>query len=267
MGFSLTILGCRGSVPVHGSDTIRYGGGTTCYRIDADEQVIFVDAGSGIMGTDLESLKGKGVSVLFTHPHLDHLIGLPFFAALSDPDREIHVYGAIRNGRNLKEQLDDLLRPPYWPLGISSYPAEVRWHGTDQDITIGSVRVSAMEVPHPGGSTAYRLTLGDRSVVIMTDAELPETPGGEILDFIAGADLFLCDGQYTPEESEKRRGYGHTAMPVAAAWAEAAQVRRALLVHHDPKHDDLFLDAMADRIGSARVGFAKAGECHEIGEA
>ncbi|MCR5674808.1 MAG: MBL fold metallo-hydrolase [Lachnospiraceae bacterium] len=293
-GICLTVLGARGSVPVHGERFHEYGGATTCFLIEAGEQAVFVDAGTGIIAADAEMVAGKEISILLTHPHIDHLAGLPFFAPLSEKERRISVYGTQRGGSSLREQVDALYRPPYWPLGLSAYPSDIEYHtiryqtisNSDRSeasaetpmLRLGHMEIDGFEVPHPGGCTAYRIRSAGRSIVIATDAELP-FPGGRsdaagqppdegadtfdadgFLAFIRGADLMLCDSQYTDAEYAVKKGYGHSTPSVAFAWKEAAGVKELLLVHHDPTHDDEFLDAWERQIGRPDVHFARRGD-------
>jgi ribonuclease BN (tRNA processing enzyme) len=55
------------------------------------------------------------------------------------------------------------------------------------------------------------------------------------------ADLLIHDGQYTPEELEKKKGWGHSSWVQAVEVAERAGVKRLALFHHDPEHSDEFL--------------------------
>ena len=265
----LTVFGARGSIPVHGARFREFGGATTCFLIEAGDQAVLIDAGTGIIAVDKEILTGREISILLTHPHIDHLAGLPFFAALSEQNRSITVYGAARGGQELGEQIDALYRPPYWPLNMTEYPADVKYQTLPyRSLSIGNLTIDPMEVPHPGGCTAYRIRRGDRTIVIATDAELPLDPQGPVQDgfdpgaFLSvrkGADLVLLDSQYTTEEYAGKQGYGHSTAECALAWKEAAEVRQLLLVHHDPGHDDAFLSAWEKRIGRTDVRFARTG--------
>ena len=66
----------------------------------------------------------------------------------------------------------------------------------------------------------------------------------EFINFCQGADLLIHDAQYTNEELEKCRGWGHSSFDQALSVAEQAQVKRLVMTHHDPDHDDEFLRKM-----------------------
>ena len=59
-----------------------------------------------------------------------------------------------------------------------------------------------------------------------------------------GASLLIHDCQYTESEYPAHRGWGHSSLPDALAFARRCEAQRVLLVHHDPWHDDAFLDAL-----------------------
>ena len=295
-GCKLKILGARGSIPVQGEEYLKFGGATTCYLLKTDTQALFIDAGTGITLADPAELEGLEISVLLTHPHLDHLAGLPFFPLLMEKGRSVDIYGVDRGGCTVQEQIDALYRPPYWPCGLADYPAEIKYHSIsyhaisyqpqfnstdvlsawkEETLQIGAFAIESMEVPHPGGCTAFRISAGGEELAVVTDAELPvpyeavrreaavddTTAFTQVLaSFIADADLMLCDSQYTAEEAKNRRGYGHSTPETAIAWQEAAGIRELVLVHHDPKHTDSFLSEYEQRIGRADVHFARAGE-------
>ena len=62
-----------------------------------------------------------------------------------------------------------------------------------------------------------------------------------LVELARGADLLIHDAQYTAEELQKRRGWGHSSFDQAMQVAEMAGVKRLALTHHDPDHDDDFL--------------------------
>ena len=63
-----------------------------------------------------------------------------------------------------------------------------------------------------------------------------------LVELARGADLLVHDAQYTAEELQKRRGWGHSSFDQAMQLAEMAGVKRLALTHHDPEHDDEFLE-------------------------
>ncbi len=285
---TLTVLGTRGSMAVSAPGMAKYGGNTTCYLIETPEEAIIIDAGTGIM--NLPDIQGKRISLLITHAHIDHIMGLPMFLG-KQAGKEITIYGETRDGLTIKEQLERYISNPLWPVTMDEYPVKLTFKDVAADnnavnnddyspFNIGDITVSTMPSNHPGGSTIYRLDYNGKSVVIATDFEHEEVtasdcsqstaagnPLARLAAFSASASLILYDAQYTPEEYEKCRGYGHSTYVQALELAEmiapgkrapagerhtaAAQI---LLIHHAPNHDDAFLDALQAEIDQRAAG-------------
>ena len=165
----ITILGARGSVPTDGKNMLEFGGATSCVLVETDDTALYLDAGTGIMSAP--DLGDKNISIVLTHPHIDHMIGLPFFPALSKSGRRIDIYGSPRMGYTTKTQLERLLSPPLWPLFITDYPADTVIHDIDGDFNIGDIGIKSMESNHPGGGLVLRVEHGEKSVVLATDFE------------------------------------------------------------------------------------------------
>ena len=54
---AVRLWGVRGSYPVPGPDTTRYGGNTSCIEVRAHDHIIILDAGTGIIGLGQQLLK------------------------------------------------------------------------------------------------------------------------------------------------------------------------------------------------------------------
>jgi len=100
----------------------------------------------------------------------------------------------------------------------------------------------------------------------MTDNELrPNDPAEphvsdahqRFVDWARGADLLIHDSMYTDEEYEDHVGWGHSALSRVIELAVEAQVKRLALFHHDPDHDDEFIDGML-RSAEQKLGELRA---------
>ena len=259
--FQLTVLGTRGSMPIEGNDYSLYGGATSCYKIETEDEEIYLDAGSGIVNA--VPAPNSRITVLLTHMHLDHIIGFPFFVALSQKLRPVDIYAKKRSNLSPEEAIDRLISPPFWPLKLGQYPANVTFHDLPENkFSIGKVQVDMMEGTHPQGSTIYRLTSSGKSLVYATDFE--HTPEGckALADFAQGCDLLIYDAQYKEEEYEKYRGYGHSTPEAGLKVAGEAAAAKILFVHHSPGRSDEELLKMEREIQAAHKNatFAKIGD-------
>ncbi|MBQ8667022.1 MAG: MBL fold metallo-hydrolase [Lachnospiraceae bacterium] len=254
----ITILGARGSVPTDGRDMLEFGGATSCVLVETDDTALYLDAGTGIMSAP--DLGDKNISIVLTHPHIDHMIGLPFFPALSKSGRRIDIYGSPRMGYTTKTQLERLLSPPLWPLFITDYPADTVIHDIDGDFNIGDIRIRSMESNHPGGGLVLRVEHGGKSVVLATDFEHDGEHIKMLTEFAKDTDLLLYDAQYTDEEYKHFMGYGHSTPSVGLELMKESGAKSIRFMHHDPRHTDKILKMMEEKIKTETVSFAREGE-------
>ena len=254
----ITILGARGSVPINGRETLEFGGATSCVLVETDEQAVFLDAGTGIIKSP--DVGSRHISILITHPHLDHMIGMPFFPYNNIEGTKIDVYGKMREGKSVEEQFNRLISPPFWPCTLSDFASDISFKELKDNQLIGDITVETLESEHPGGCLVFKLTHNGKSVVYATDYEYDEDRCRGLIDFAMDTDLLLMDAQYTHEEAKTRRGYGHTTVDNAVLVVKNTHARSARFVHHDPRHSDEMLNEMEKAIKSDNAAFAREGE-------
>lgn len=260
MSVSVTFWGTRGTIPVPGQGTVRYGGNTPCVSVrDGDGHCLILDAGTGIrrLGNELAANASTGrVDLFLSHVHWDHIQGLPFFSPMYAERQEIFVHGPTPVAASLGDVLDRQLDPAVYPVPRAARPARltVQELGPGDEVEIPGFRVRSFQLSHPGGALGYRITpkRGGPAVAFLTDNELG--PGGAtrvpagwrnaLTTFVGGAALLIHDGMYTPALQEERPGWGHSNALDAVALAAEASVRELTLFHHDPEHDDGQVDAL-----------------------
>ena len=259
----VVILGTRGSVPVSGPDYLTYGGGTTCVLVRLAGQLLVLDAGTGMLKLPSHLREEEwNVPLLLSHPHVDHLLGLPMCPLAFDRRRRLDVYAARYGGLDGEEQVRALMSPPLWPVGPDKLPAHICFHDLEDGLAVGPVRVDTMKGVHPGGVTLFRLTGGGKRVVFVTDCTLSEEILPALSDFARNCDLLLIDGQYSPAEWEANRAFGHSTWTDAARLGAACGAARVRIIHHHPAHTDRELDGAASQLTEIHPGcaFARAGE-------
>jgi phosphoribosyl 1,2-cyclic phosphodiesterase len=239
------IWGCRGTLATPGPSTIHYGGNTSCVEVrTASGALVVLDAGTGIRSLGASLGHEPRIHLLLTHLHLDHVEGLGFFAPFFDAGCEITIYGPPQDDATLVERVGRYLSPPYYPLTLQQFSARVEFVEVEPGRwNVDGLAVEAARVQHPGPTLAYRLEEDGRSLVYIPDNELglDEGSGAELA---SGADVLLHDCQYTPDEYAGRVGWGHSDVERFAAFVERAAPGRALMFHHDPAHDDAFLEGL-----------------------
>ena len=268
----LKLWGVRGSIPVPGAATIRYGGNTTCAEVRADGEIIVLDAGSGIreLGLALEKEFGSraiNLTLLITHVHWDHIQGFPFFVPSYNDKNQIQIFGYNGSDDGLQEIFKGQMAVPFFPIALYDLPSKVKIQQLDSmDFNIGKVRVRAKFLNHPGLCVGYRVFTSKGSIAFLPDHESYEAfklhsanseslspeqarkrageERAELVKFLHGSDILLLDTQYTDEEYEAHVGWGHGSLSSAVSLAHDAAVRKLILFHHDPTHDDDDIDKM-----------------------
>jgi len=263
MEASVVILGTRGSVPVSADTFLRYGGATTCIFVRFGDQTIVLDCGTGMM--ELPKVlreEDRHLTVLISHPHADHLLGLPMCPTVFDPGKQIDIYGAVRNGMDIRQQICTFLAPPLWPVGPERFPAEITFRELPERMSLGDITIESMDGIHPGGVSLFRLTGGGKRIVCMTDCTVTEENLPKLTEFARDCDLLLCDGQYSRQEWQGRESFGHSTWVAAAQLGAACGAGQVRVIHHDPFRTDAQLDSAARELTAihADCAFARAGE-------
>jgi phosphoribosyl 1,2-cyclic phosphodiesterase len=278
----LTFHGVRGSIPAPGSDTVRYGGNTSCASVrTARGKLLILDAGTGLaqLGRSLlgsEFGRGQGsAAILITHAHWDHIQGFPFFPPVFLPGNRFTVFGPGRSSAMLEGILEGQVNPHFSPLytmknlGAIFELVPVHGEGEDGPLSFEDIEIKSRLNPH-GHTTclAYRLEEDGRSLVYAPDAGYPATgPTPEVLALYAGADVLIHDATYTPEDRERRLHRGYSSYADAADAAVKAQVKRLVLFHYDQDYTDDQVDAcwrncraLLDQSGGAGIELIAARE-------
>ena len=245
---TVTILGCRGSVPVSGSRFARYGGATGCVLVRGENAIAVLDAGTGLLELSSHLDGERSIPVFLSHCHTDHLLGLPICPEALNKEFELNIYGATHDGRDVSEQVKALISPPLWPVNPSQLPASIVFHDVAPRLELNGYTVDTMEGCHPGGVTVYRLTINNRRIVYMTDCTINDENRAALLEFSRDCDLLLCDGHYSDEQWLTRSAFGHNRWSEAARFGVECGAKRVRILHHDPTHSDQILDTARSQV-------------------
>ena len=257
----VTFYGVRGSVPAPGPTTVRYGGNTSCVGVElSDGSRLILDAGTGIRTLGNELIKNGGsvrTSLLLSHTHWDHILGLPFFAPLWKSDTELSIFPLINEAQERFQRtiFDDI----HFPVSAQDIPSKIVFERPErQSWQIGSALVTHIALNHPGGSQGFRIEDADGTkLAYLTDNELPSEPDAPLLDELArfsdAVDLLVHDSQYMSHDMPEKSGWGHSVVDDVLRLGKLAEPKRLALFHHDPDRADDELDA----IGTRAAGWLK----------
>ena len=280
--------GVRGSVPTPGPGTVVYGGNTSCVEVRADGRIIILDAGTGIRPLGMALTKEFGdramdLTLLITHTHWDHIQGFPFFQPAYDPKNTVRILGYEGARRGLLATLSSQMESPFFPIGLLQMPGNIRVEELkDLQFNLDRIRVQAARMNHPGVTMGYRLTTRAGAVAFLPDNEpclrlktqaarpakvdtevvvSARAQDQKIVEFVRDAEVVIMDAQYDCEEYARHVGWGHGCVDDVVALALAARVKRLVLFHHDPEHDD---DRVARLLVRAREQVAAQGGGMEV---
>lgn len=189
---------------------------------------ILLDAGTNVFR--LRELHGDGpLTVLMSHYHIDHSVGLYFLAAAlfhgrSEP--EITAYGPEWDDRFLATAGEgSALFPIPLPFPLRRAPEQFR---------VGDVEVTTCPVTHSAPVLAYRLKFPDgRTLAYVTDTTAP----GNYVDFIRGVDVLVHECSFPASAIGWAEMTGHSEAGAVGRLAAEAGVGELYLTHIGPLAD------------------------------
>lgn len=260
----LTFWGVRGSIPVPGPDTVGYGGNSSCIEVSAPgAPTLVLDCGTGgrALGIDLLGRPSRKLILGFTHFHIDHTLGFPFFAPIYAPSFDVEILLPGHDVSEARGLLMQFLNGIFHPLRLPDIPAPVRYTTMipGRARQVGPYTITTIPLNHPGGACGYRVEHAGKGLGYFTDtapfakpdegvaAGLPPTAAEKrIIAAMKGLDLVVFDTMFTREAYLERMGWGHSYPEYAFALARAAGVPLLYLFHHAPEATDSFLDELAE---------------------
>ncbi|MBO4314062.1 MAG: HD domain-containing protein [Desulfovibrio sp.] len=247
----LRLWGTRGAFPVSSKQMSRYGGDTSCIEIqgDAGERVI-IDAGTGItlLGERLMQEEPGECDIFITHPHWDHILGLPSFKPLSDEKWRVRLHGpAQKTSGEFSHCIRDIVaHGSYDDKGVFASGLDVEEFEPGAEFTVGALKIRTCRTRHRGICTAYRIDADGWSVgatgVHEFGASSYDGETADLLSFLAGVDVAIVDGHWFMSEYVNHVGSGHSAMEQWPEPLAARGVRHVVFTHFAPSHTDADLE-------------------------
>lgn len=260
--FFVKFWGVRGSIACPGSTTLRYGGNTSCIEVHCGEYNLIFDAGTGLklLGDGLPKDDRINYDIFMTHTHFDHLSGFPFFKPAYSPNTRLKIWaGHLKpRGRSIEGEIRNMMDRPFFPITVDIMAATLIFN----DFTYGDtlqiskdIFLKTAPLNHPDGATGYRIEYNGKSVCYVTDTEhVPGRLDENILKLIKDADIVIYDCNYTDDEFEQYKGWGHSTWQEGVRLCNAANAKQLVVFHHDPSHDDDMMDEIGRQLQQVRPG-------------
>lgn len=301
--FKIKFRGVRGSFPVANKNFLKFGGNTACIEVNVGGHLIILDAGTGIVNVGDElmeqyiasSVKPQDrkpiyATVLLSHIHQDHLLGLTFFKPLHINSTKLMIFGSGSQESNLSKDLSELIFGKTFPLDLGDIACslDIRDIYTQQAILIkpgqkpelidlASANPGAEDIlitfyksyVHPQeGVMIYKITYKNKSVVYATDKECYFGGDKKFASFAKNCDLLIHDAQYTTEDYlspySPKQGYGHSTYDMALEVMKQTKAKSLVFFHYDPGYDDVKLNRIKEHYVSDSKNIYMAYEGLEI---
>lgn len=260
-GAYLKFWGTRGSISVAGSKYVTYGGNTSCVELHFRDEVIILDAGTGIrdLGENFDTERYRNLNLLLGHTHWDHITGFPFFAPVYNKDVHLNVWAPVGYEKSTHELFDDMLSFGYFPIRLEEIYASVDFCDLRDRATLefGDIEISCHHAKHPGSTLCFKIRTPRTTIGYVSDNEMllgyhghPLTIGRDhillephlsLIDFLSDCHTIIHEAQYFPDEYHEKVGWGHSSISNAAVLIRHANPDEWIITHHDPKHTDEIL--------------------------
>ncbi|HTM63057.1 MAG TPA: response regulator [Gammaproteobacteria bacterium] len=254
---TIRFWGVRGTLPVPGSKSIKYGGNTNCISLNiANKQNFIFDAGSGIKELSnyilREELIPYKAKIFISHPHYDHINGIPFFVPLYMKGNEFEFLGSDQGSVTLEKCLSDQMDSVYFPVTMNEFSSTVSFHSLNEEtIMIEDIQVDTILLNHPGRCIGFKITYKGKVFSYITDNEIylkndtqryNKDEVDRLISFIRDSDVLVIDATYTDAEYPRKVGWGHSPLSMVIEVADLAHVKLLCLHHHDPDQTDDDID-------------------------
>ena len=256
MSFKIKFWGVRGSIASPSPNHMTFGGNTSCVEVTLGGERIILDAGTGIRYLGHWFLKKNltRATILLSHTHWDHINGWPFFSPAFRPDRSFRIMaGHVREAGGIQNVLEGQMNHPYFPVPLEAMKSNMTFEDfrAGESFRLGKndhIGIRTIPLNHPNRATGYRIEFAGKAICYVTDTEhVVGKPDQNILGLIEGADLVIYDSTYTDEEYPNKVGWGHSTWEEGVRLCRAADVKSLAIFHHDPDHDDTFMEEVEAR--------------------
>ena len=267
MSFKVKFWGVRGSVACPSPSYISFGGNTSCVEMSCDEHTLIFDAGTGIRMLGLQMVENniRSADILLSHTHWDHINGFPFFSPAFIEGNQFNIHAGhidIEDGGIYKVFAGQMAQP-FFPVPLEAMRSKLDFKNfkAGNTLSLGPFTIKTTALNHPNGATGYRVEYDGKAACYITDTEhVPGKFDKNILQLIQGADLVIYDSTYTEAEFPSKIGWGHSTWEEGVRLCEKAGAKMMAVFHHDPTHDDRFMEKLEEQIRRRWAGAVVARE-------
>lgn len=227
------------------------GGNTACIEVrTAEGKMLILDTGTGLRELEKRCRKFREdineYHIFISHFHYDHLMGLPYFGAMYNPNVHVTFYSPYPA---MKRILANFMLKPYHPVGWDSFAATIAFRtlGRNETISIGKTKIDWIKRNHPNGSISYKVSEASRSFIYSTDTELTEKDFQRTeknISYFQDADAIVLDAQYTLGEAIEKYNWGHSSYSLAVEFVREFGIKKLFLFHHEPLNDDAVMEGI-----------------------
>lgn len=259
----LKFWGTRGSIPVPGKNTLKYGGNTPCVEVlTKPGRLIILDAGSGLreLGKYLTKYTSQNtIDIFISHYHWDHIQGIPFFLPLFNDENKITFHGQAQGKLDTQELISRQMSPSFFPVEMKDLNANIKYKNIlpSKTYNIDDVKIQTLEANHSAPTIIYKLTRRNKSIVYVTDNELltsedyTKDPMGDIainnkqlINFCKDCDYLIHDTMYDETTVKQKKGWGHSSNVALTYFSILAGVKNLVLFHYNPDYTDKKIDKL-----------------------
>ncbi len=292
--FIVKFRGTRGSYPCPKNNYLKFGGNTACVEVRLGNQLVILDAGTGIIDVGIDEIRNKIISdnptsgycttIILSHIHQDHIQGLQFYRPLFIKNSTVNLFGMASSKEDLRDTLQMVLFDKVFPLALDEIKSDFNIQNFLQDQTIvlsqngiinvyndsesiktkdDDIVISAYKTPaHPkNGSLSIKIEYKSKVLVYATDKESYIGLDKRFIRFAHKCDCLIHDAQYTHQDYinpiQPKQGFGHSTFEMAIDTAHCAKAKKLFFFHYDPDYDDEKLQMLEGEYVSDNVFFAK----------
>jgi ribonuclease BN (tRNA processing enzyme) len=301
--FKVKFRGVRGSFPVADRSFLQFGGNTSCVEINIGDEIIILDAGTGIVTSgdelmekyissspDADKRKPINATILISHIHQDHMLGLTFFKPMHLKSSNIKVFGSTSPDTNMSKCLSNLLFGKTFPLDLGDIACKleitdiedsqaiiIKPNQPPQLVEKNKVTPEEDDIyitfyksyVHPqDGVMIYKITYKNKSLVYATDKECYMGGDKNFIKFAKNCNLLIHDSQYTTEDymnsHSPKQGFGHSTYDMAVETMKQTNAKNLVFFHYDPSYDDTKLSRIKEHYSAENKNVYMSYEGFEI---